>query len=362
MEFPARPWQRAILAPPGLLYRGAVALRNLWYRRGWRKPLRAGVPVVSVGNLTAGGSGKTPFVLYLAARVRDSGGRVAVAARGYGGRRQEIPLPVSEGNGLRWGVEDAGDEPVLLATYLPSVPVVVCRDRVAAARFARERYGSDLVILDDGFQHRRLHRDLDLLLIDAGMGLGNGKMLPLGPLREPAAEIRRAHALVLTGREEDLPAGAARMRDLAAAIGLDIPVFRCERRLEGFLRADSEELLPASSLRGFRALAFSGIARPGAFESDLHSLGVKVVRALRFPDHQAYGSSLLDRIRAVAGVEKVDLLVTTEKDRVRLGAARFPTPLYALRIRLLPQDEATLWSFFRERLPGLPALLPTMSE
>ena len=142
---------------------------------------------------------RPPFVAYLAGRMREAGRRVAVASRGYGGKRHDVPVTVSGGDGPLSDASVVGDEPVLLAGLLPSAVVVVCRDRAAAARFARDRHGSDLVILDDGFQHRRIHRDLDLLLVDAGEGLGNGRMMPLGPLREPMEEMRRADAVVITG-------------------------------------------------------------------------------------------------------------------------------------------------------------------
>ncbi len=352
---PSRAWIRWLLASPALLFHGAVSLRNGLYRRQVLRPVRAGVPVVSVGNLTVGGSGKTPFVAYLASRMRESGRRVAVALRGYGGRRQGAPFVVSHGTGPLASVEEVGDEAVLLATHLPSVVVVACADRAAAACFARERYGSDVILLDDGFQHRRLHRDLDLLLIDAGAGLGNGRMLPFGPLREPVEEVRRAHALIVTGLAEDLPDDASRLEGLPASVGVSVPVFRCERRHDGFLGADLDELVSPTALKGMRAFAFSGIARPEAFESDLRRLGLELVSSLRFRDHQRFRPAQLEEIRAAAREAKADLLVTTEKDRVRLGSAPFSAPLYALRMRLVPQDEAGLWSFISERLFDRPS-------
>jgi len=343
-------WLRALATPPGLLFAGGVNLRNALYRRGWFKAKRIGVPVVSVGNLNWGGSGKTPFTVFLAARFRDAGRRVAIATRGYGGSRRDIPVTVSDGSGLLADAAAAGDEAVLLASFLPSCVVVVCRDRVAAAQFARDRYGSDLILLDDGFQHRRLHRDLDLLLISASHGLGNGRMIPFGPLREPADELRRADAVVLTGTASELSATSPRLRDEMSQRRLRVPLFRCVRRHDGFLRVFTEEPIPAAALKGMRTLAFSGIAHPGFFESDLRALGLEVVSAVRFRDHQAYGPAQLDRIRAAARSARADLLVTTEKDRVRLGSDLFPIPLYALRMRLVAEDEESLWSFVSGRL------------
>jgi tetraacyldisaccharide 4'-kinase len=171
-------WLRALLYPAGLLYRGGVEVRNLLYRRESLPILRLPVPVLSVGNLTLGGSGKTPFVAYLAQRFSATGRRVAVLSRGYGGSSHPNPLVVSEGTGPLASAEQAGDEPVLLSRLLPSVVVLVGRDRWSAGRLAIQRFGANLILLDDGYQHRRLRRDLDLLLVDAGAGFGNGRMPP----------------------------------------------------------------------------------------------------------------------------------------------------------------------------------------
>jgi tetraacyldisaccharide 4'-kinase len=348
------PWLRWLLAPAGLLYRGGVALRNALYRRRLLEARHVPVPVISVGNLDAGGSGKTSFVAYLAGRLREAGRRVAVASRGYGGRRHDAPVTVSDGKGPLSGVGEVGDEPVFLASLLPSAVVVVCRDRSAAALFALERYGSDLVILDDGFQHRRIHRDLDLVLVDAVEGLGNGKMMPFGPLREPMEELRRADALVITGAARDLRGGAERIRELIRRLGLTIPVFVCERRADGFLRVDTEEPVPPAALKGMKVLAFSGIARPRSFEEDLRSLGLNLVESIRFRDHQAFGAPQVERVRTAARRSEAELIVTTEKDLTRLGTVRFPVPLYTLRIRMVPRDEDGLWDFVSSRLslPG----------
>jgi tetraacyldisaccharide 4'-kinase len=278
-----------------------------------------------------------------------------VASRGYGGKRQDLPVTVSDGRGPLTGAEEVGDEPVLLASLLPSVVVVVCRDRAAAGRFARDRHGIDVVILDDGFQHLRIHRDLDLLLVDAVQGLGNGRMMPFGPLREPLEGIRRADALVVTGPAETLPEGTARIREQNRRMDLRIPVFPCERRVEGFLRVETEEPVSHAALAGMRVLVFSGIARPSAFESDLSSLGLDLVQSIRFRDHQPIGPHQLSRIHAAARESGADLIVTTEKDRMRLGAARFPLPLYTLRIRLVPRNEDEFWDFASGRLFPSPA-------
>jgi tetraacyldisaccharide 4'-kinase len=350
-------WIRWLLLPPGLLYREGVVLRNALYRRKILRSVPVGIPVVSVGNLTAGGSGKTPFVAYLGGRLREMGRRVAVASRGYGGIPQDLPATVSDGSGCRMSAREAGDEPVLLANLLPSAVVIVCRDRAAAARFARDRHGADLVLLDDGFQHLRILRDLDLLLVDAVQGFGNGRMMPLGPLREPLEGLRRADAMVVTGAATSLQVGTARVREILRRLRLEPPLFPCERRVEGFLRVETEESVPPAALKGLKILAFSGIARPESFEEDLRSLGLNLVRSIRFRDHQPLGADELEEIGSGARESGADLIVTTEKDRMRLGARPPGAPLYTLNIRLVPVDEEGFWDFASRRLFPAPAAL-----
>ncbi|HEV8376908.1 MAG TPA: tetraacyldisaccharide 4'-kinase [Candidatus Polarisedimenticolia bacterium] len=347
-RFPA--WLCALLYPAGLVYRSGVMLRNSLYRRGALPVFRLDIPVISVGNLIVGGTGKTPFVAYLAARLRESGRRVAVASRGYGGIAHSTPKVVSDGSGSTVSAKEVGDEPVLLAQALPSVGVVVCRDRAAAARTARDRLRSDLVILDDGFQHRRLARDLDLLLVGAEDGFGNGRMLPCGPLREPLGELARCDAIVVTGAPRQLNEAAGQVRKLLQRMRLDRAIFLSERHLDGFVRLDTDERIEPQALKGMRALAFSGIARPLCFERDLEAAGIELVDTLQFRDHQTLGASQVETIRKAVRQSRPDVVITTEKDRVRLGSVRFSSPVYAARIRMIPVDEEGFLALVTERI------------
>ena len=299
-SFPA--WLCTLLYPAGLLYRTGIHLRNSLYRRGVLPVCRLDIPVVS------------------------------------------------DGSGPKVSAREAGDEPIFLAQALPTVAVVVCRDRVAAARTARNRLGADLVLLDDGFQHRHLARDLDLLLVEAGRVFGNGRMLPCGPLREPLKEMARADALVVTGRSDELHAGAATVRQLLSRQGLARPVFPCERRSEGFIRLDSEDFFAPEALQGMKAVAFSGIAFPGAFEADLRAVGLELAETVRFRDHQWLGPAQLNAVRQALNRTKPDVVITTEKDRARLGTVRLPVPGYALRIRMVPHEEDELLRLVAQRL------------
>ncbi|HEU4402317.1 MAG TPA: tetraacyldisaccharide 4'-kinase, partial [Candidatus Polarisedimenticolia bacterium] len=186
-----------LLAPPALLYRAAVRARNALYDSGRLRVHRLPCAVVSIGNLTAGGTGKTPLTSFVAGLLRDSGYRVGVASRGYRRHGTRAPLLVADGRALLVDAAHAGDEPYLIARDNPGVAVAVGADRAAAARLLLAAHNPEVIVLDDGFQHRRLGRDLDLLLLDGPDPWGNGKMLPLGPLREPLSGLARAGAIVL---------------------------------------------------------------------------------------------------------------------------------------------------------------------
>lgn len=279
----------ALLAPAAGLWTGVTARRLR--QPGWRAP----VPVICVGNLVAGGTGKTPVVRALVERLRERGLAAASLSRGHGGRLTG-PLPVDP------ALHDAlavGDEPLLLSRHIPAW---IGRDRAAAAQ-AMVAAGIGGIVLDDGFQNPGLAKDLSLLVIDAGMGFGNGKVIPAGPLREPvAAGLARAQALVLMG---DGPA-AAPVSALAAQWGLPL------------LRA---HLVPdpgvAAALRGRKVLAFAGIGRPEKFFQTLRVIGAEPVATLPFPDHHPYsGAEMADLLRQAD--EAGALAVTTEKDAMRL--------------------------------------------
>lgn len=303
------------------LYRLGLALDQR-RKRGRQHKLPAFV--VSVGNIEVGGTGKTPFTLWLAETLQKAGARVAVLSRGYGRRAEAVArLPQGTMDSQVWegAAGKYGDEPVLLARRLPSVPVWVGRSRFIAGQKAMERDGPSVLILDDGFQHLGLHRDLDLVLLDAGQPFGNGHLLPLGSLREPIDHLSRASALVLT-RATDEPA-AARTRSFLAERFPGKPVFGCRHRLTMLASGVGHSPVPRGSLQGRRAVAFAGLARPEPFFESLGRLisGFAVVEAHAFPDHHAYtredGEWLLARMRRCGA----SALVTTEKDWVRLPAS-----------------------------------------
>jgi tetraacyldisaccharide 4'-kinase len=338
-----------LLRPPlrGLaaLYGCVVRARNRRYDRPG-VAARARLPVVSIGNLAVGGTGKTPLVAWLARRLRDEGYRPAIVSRGYGGRAGRGPLVVSRGEGPLCDVGLCGDEPYLLACEIRGVPVVVGADRLAAANAARA-VGATIVLLDDGFQHRRLARDLDVVLLDAEAPFGNGRLLPAGILREPPSGLVRADVVMLTGCRspaDELPAESAVRRVHPRGT-----ILRSGRRRLGF-HDPSGRAVPAP----LRAVAFCGIAAPRRFRADVEAEGVAIVAFEARRDHHVFRRSELERLRAHA-FDLDAALVTTEKDRVRLPASTAGASrplLLTLRIEADPFEPEALVAPIRSLLGG----------
>lgn len=281
-----------LLAPVAAVY-GALAARRM-ARAGAASPC----PVVCIGNFTLGGAGKTPTALAVAALLRDLGRSPGFLSRGYGGR---LPGPVRV-DPARHGAGDVGDEPLLLAR---AGPAVVARDRVAGAEACRAA-GADVVVMDDGLQNPSLAKDLALAVVDGPVGLGNGRVCPAGPLRAPAAaQWRRIHAVLVIGD------GAPGERVLAEATGRGLPVLR------GRLVPDPAA---AAALSGRPVLAFAGIGRPQKFFATLRELGADLRGTRAFPDHHTFTAAEVEALTAEAARRDL-LLVTTEKDRVRLPAS-----------------------------------------
>lgn len=310
-----------LLAPLAPLYSGAVRLRNRLYDAGLLRRRRLDVPVVAIGNLTVGGTGKTPVTGYLAEGFRARGFDVAILSRGYG-RSESSPRLVSDGRDLAAGAAEAGDEPLLLARDHPGVAVAVAGDRVAAARLLPKARGPRIVLLDDAFQHRALDRDFNLLLVDAESPFGNGKILPLGPLREPVRGVRRADLILLTRGDGTIPPS---LRQVLERHHPTVSVFHISLPPRG-VRGPDGGLMPLTALADRPVFAFSGIARPERFEADLRDSGARLAGTLRFRDHHPFSDADLLAVAAEARRGGASWLVTTEKDRVRLPALPASSP------------------------------------
>lgn len=309
---------RALAAP----YGAAMAIRNRAFDRGWLPARRVPARVVSVGNLVVGGSGKTPLALWLAERLAAAGRRPAIVARGYRKQRRGVVVVGRDGCPLV-GAAEGGDEAVLMARRFRG-PVVVGEDRVAAAQAAIARFDADTIVLDDGFQHRRLARDVDVVV--TGDALAGARLLPAGPLREPVRSLARADAVVTTTG----PAPAA----------ATCPVFRARLGPEAVVRVEGDVWIvePLATLAGRRVVAVAGIARPERFLADVARAGGHVVGRVLRPDHHAWRPAEVADVLAAAGDA---LVVTTEKDLVK-WELQAGAPVRALRVGVEVDDAAGL--------------------
>jgi tetraacyldisaccharide 4'-kinase len=315
-EAGAHPALLAPLAAAECIYRAGSAARAALYRSGLVHQLRAAAPVISIGNLAVGGAGKTPVTIEIAGRLRTLGRRVAVLSRGYGARRSDARV-VSDGENVLLPVTDAGDEPLLIARRLPGVAVLCGPRRVELARRAVADLGADAIVLDDGFQHRALLRDLDVVVVDASNPSGNGRLLPRGPNREPWSAVGRAHLAWLSRTDQATPGvlGAVRARLLEAT---GKPPIESRYAVEDVLDAQLGRSYGAGALDGRRVLLVCGLARPEGFRRTLAALGAEVVEERVFRDHHAFSEEEIEEALRAAGAVGCDALATTEKDAVRI--------------------------------------------
>lgn len=337
---------RFILYSLSLVFAALVQTRLWLYRKSIYRPHTLGCQVISIGNLTVGGTGKTPVVEVFARTLQQSGRKVAILSRGY--KRDEEsrwkrlkrrlkgeevpPLVVSDGERLLLDSVWSGDEPYMLASNLKDVVVIVDKDRVKAGRWAITKYGCDTLILDDGFQYLTLKHRLDIVLVDRTNPFGNWRMLPRGILREPVRNIKRAGFIFITKSNGD---GAEDIKKVLRQYNTEAEIVEC-RHCPRFLKnVYTNEVLPLDFLRDQSVAAISGIARPKGFEDELTRLGAKVLYHKRYADHHRYSQQeILDIINK--GIQRgASCIITTEKDAVRFPMIeRRDLPVYYLRVEI----------------------------
>jgi tetraacyldisaccharide 4'-kinase len=348
-------WERGFpVGAGGLLsvvagsYRGLLGAREWLYAHGVLASRPLDCPVVSVGNLTVGGTGKTPAVELAVRTLLELGHRPGVLSRGYGRRSGGLQI-VADAASIRLDADEGGDEPFLLARRLPGVPVVVGSNRFDAGTLARERFGITALVLDDGFQHRTLAKDLEIVMARAESPWGNGQLLPGGPLREPLVGLARAHLVVATGARDAQAAGEVRATVERVAPG--VPVITAVHVPTECFESSAMRFVPLSALGKQRLVAFAGIGAPDGFSRTLGETAVDLAAFEPFPDHHWYTRDDLARLDRRAADTGAAGLITTEKDWVRLRALPpLRRPIYVLSVRLHLTSGESAWRAAFERL------------
>lgn len=330
----------AILKGISWIFKAVVSARYFLYNSGIIRRFPLGIQVISIGNVTAGGTGKTPVTEIFARTLCEAGRKVAILSRGY--RRKEAPwyqrmftqvidppLVVSDGKRVRLDSATGGDEPYMLASNLPGVAVLVDRNRVKAGRYAIKRLGCDTIILDDGFQYQKLKHSIEVVLVDSTNPFGNGNMLPRGVLREPAKNLKRADIIFLTKCKGDV----SKVKEEIRRYNGTAEIVECNHTPKILKDVWSREEYPLKWLDGKTVCTLSGIASPKGFENSLRAMGAKVVWCERYADHHRYDAAeILYALNRSADMG-AEALVTTEKDAVRFP--RFETaPVKCLYLRI----------------------------
>jgi tetraacyldisaccharide 4'-kinase len=334
------------------LYGGMMRLRRKLYDKQMLPSYQLPCPVVSVGNLALGGAGKTPMAIHLARFIKGMGYRVVIISRGYKGTAQNKGAIVSDGRVMRCDVAQSGDEPNLMAQLLENIPVVVGKDRYSAGQKAVEQFDPDILLLDDAFQHLRLKRDLNLLLLDASRPFGNSHVFPRGRLREPIDAITDADAVVMTRSER-----GNKIEDIKRHINRREPVQVFCSRHRSVLRGKAPANRPLPSigelyplerdLSGMRLFAYAGLADNQSFFEMVEMAGGRLMGRLSFEDHFRYGDAQIERLDASAAAAGADVLITTDKDYVRLsGKARFSRDVIVMGVELDFMEDAPRWQAF----------------
>ena len=328
-------WKFAPLLPLSRLYQRIIQIRNLGYDRHWFRQSSLSATVISIGNLSVGGTGKTPTTAFLANALLRQGRRVAIVARGYR-RKGRGPCIVSDGREILANVHDAGDEPLLLAGNCPCAPIVVDSDKTHAAKIAAHEFDPEIVLVDDGFQHRSLRRDLDVVLTPASLFLEKHWLLPAGPLREPLASLKRADFILISGMSGLSASRQARIRQACERIAR-ARLMAIDFRPANLTHLHSGESIPLNRLRNAKAAMICGIAQPERFRRTLESLDCQICEELCFADHHRYDRQDAERLSRLAERSGVEYWVTTSKDagKLREFARLQALPIYALEIELV---------------------------
>jgi len=309
-----------------------INFRNWLYDRKIIASVKLPCPVISVGNITVGGTGKTPCVIMLAKMLQFQGFKPAILSRGYGGNSSKSVNIVSDGKNILLDSKTAGDEPFLMAQSLKNIPIIVGSQRIKTGKAAIRQFGTNVLICDDAMQHRQIFRDINLVLLDGQKPFGNGFVLPRGKLREPIAGLKRASAFLLTRTDET--AEAENIKSKLAQVG-DIPIFTSIHKLQDVIKADYSVKLLIANLAGKKVCAFCGIAAPDSFKKSLLAARAHILSWDIFPDHHNYNRTDLETVKNNFYNYDADIIITTQKDCMRLQSfPEFLSMIYMLRIEM----------------------------
>lgn len=345
------PFLRPIAALLKHIYTAIVSLRNALYTRGIFQTRRLPCTVISVGNIVVGGTGKTPAVIAIAKQLQAAGVRVAILLRGYKRQSREKITIVTDGEKRFCTAAESGDEADMMARLLPGIPIIVGRHRYAAGQLAITRFKSEVLLLDDGFQHRQLYRDKDIVTVDATRPFGTGQLLPAGTLREPVTALRRADIILLT--RTDSKGLHADIREELSKLAPNTPVLESVHRPTHLYRLHAfghSEQLPLNWLSGKRLLAVCGIGNPNAFVTTLNDYAPEIVELLAFPDHRVYTEADCQRIQRKMTQTGAVCIVTTQKDEQKLARFAEALPIAVLAVTLVITDGELLASLSSAKL------------
>ena len=338
---------KPLLFATSQVFKSFVLLRLLAYRKGWLKANRVNTPVISVGNLTVGGTGKTPVVDLLVKELQRLQKQPAVLSRGYKRKNESSQQRLRFCEDSKIDPAYFGDEPYLLAQRNPEVPVYVGSSRFITAALAEKQDHPDILLLDDGYQHLAIHRDLNLLLIDAEQGLGNRHLLPFGVLREPENQWNRADAVIIT--KTNLATSDLVLRMLKHELQVSCPIFNFNYEIQRITRLDGKAHLNLNEISNKRLLITSGIAQPKGFERLIEQQGIESISKITFPDHHDFRREDVRKILEEQEKLRPDYLLTTEKDAVKLrNFAELGEKIWVIEMEMIPDN---LWNdFFAEFL------------
>lgn len=332
-----------ILFPFGFVHFLLMFIRRYLFKRNFFKSTSLSVPVISIGNISLGGTGKTPVLIWLLRKLLEENLNPAVISRGYGSSNSNFTL-VSDGKGNTLTSPPASDESVMLSRLFPEIPIITGTNRILSGEKVISDFNVDVVLIDDGFQYLKLKRNFDLLLFHGKNPFGNGRVFPSGILREPISHSKYADAFLVTG--EDKEQGVGKLTYL----NFPVPIFKGKLIVENIFYPQKQSYISLKDIKSSRVLAFSGIGNPDSFDNILEKEGISIIEHLKFPDHVNYNKRYIEKISRKIQELNPDYMITTEKDAVKLNDLEFRIPLLVLCVKMKIDNSDALWKLILKNI------------